>query len=363
MILLYILGTFAFINILYYFLFSRFAFSKNTPLAPSNAPISLLVCAKNEEKNLEENIPLWLAQIHPDFELVLINDASSDNTLEIMEEFQAKDSRIVIVNVENNEAFWGSKKYALTLGIKKAKHQHLVFTDADCAPASTEWLSKMNSYFKDNKQLILGYGGYQKKRSPLNALIRFETLLTATQYFAFAKVKMPYMGVGRNMAYTSTLFYEQKGFMSHMKIKSGDDDLFVNEAATTSNTSICIHPKAFTYSKPKTSWKSWFSQKRRHITSAEHYKGIHQFLLATYFIANVFFWGLSIAVLWGDFWKIGFIIIGIRILIQHIILGKAAYTLKEQNLIPFFLLLDGFLIVVQIVIFISNCISKPTQWE
>ncbi|MGK0386657.1 MAG: hypothetical protein ACI849_001275, partial [Patiriisocius sp.] len=159
------------------------------------------------------------------------------------------------------------------------------------------------------------------------------------------------------------LFYEQKGFMSHMKIKSGDDDLFVNEAATASNTSICIDPEAFTYSKPKTSWKSWFSQKRRHITSATHYKRIHQFLLATYFIANVFFWGLSIAALWSAFWKIGCIIIGIRILIQHVILGKAAYTLKEQNLIPFFLLLEGFLIAAQIVIFISNRFSKPTQWK
>lgn len=363
MMLLYILGAVTFISILYYVLFAKFAFRENTVLSTSKAPVSLIVCAKNESENLQQNIPYWLSQEQANFELILINDASIDNTLEVMETYQSKDDRIRIVNVENNEAFWGSKKYALTLGIKKATHHRLVFTDADCTPASNLWLAKLNANFEDKKHLVLGYGGYQKNPGLLNALIRFETLLTATQYFSYAKAGIPYMGVGRNLAYTSTLFYKQKGFMSHMNIKSGDDDLFVNEAASKNNTAICLEPDAFTYSKPKTSWRSWFTQKRRHISTATHYKKHHQFLLVSYFLSNVLFWGISIAAISSPFWKIASIIIGIRILVQYIILGKAAYKLKEQGLIPFFLVLEGFLFLTQIVIFISNSFSKPTQWK
>ena len=363
MVLLYILGVLTFINILYYALFSRFAYSKTEIKLASKTPVSLIVCAKNEADNLQKNIPHWLSQAHPNFELILINDASIDNTLEVMEAFQAKDHRIHIVNVANNEAFWGSKKYALTLGIKKATHHRLIFTDADCTPASNDWLSSMSAHFEGKKHLILGYGGYQKKSGILNALIRFETLLTATQYFSYAKIGIPYMGVGRNLAYSSSLFYEQKGFMSHMKIKSGDDDLFVNEAATKTNTALCLEPKGFTYSIPKTTWSSWFTQKRRHISTAAHYKKKHQFLLGVFYISNVSFWVLSILTLLSPYWIMASGIIGIRILLQHIILGKAAYTLKEQNLIPFLLFLEAFLFIMQFIIFISNRLSKPTQWK
>ena len=363
MVLLYILGAVTFINILYYVLFSRFAFSKTEAITHSKTPVSLIVCAKNEVENLEENIPHWLAQTHPNFELILINDASVDNSLQVMEAFQTKDSRIHIVNVENNEAFWGSKKYALTLGIKKATHHRLVFTDADCTPASNAWLTEMNAHFEGKKHLVLGYGGYQKKAGILNALIRFETLHTATQYFSYAKVGMPYMGVGRNLAYTNSLFYEKKGFMSHMKIKSGDDDLFVNEAATRMNTALCLEPNGFTYSKPKTTWSSWFTQKRRHISTATNYKKKHQFLLGLSFMTTVLFWTLSILTLLGPYWMIACGIIGFRILLQHIIFGKVAYRLKEQNLIPFLLFLEAFLFALHFVIFISNSFSKPTQWK
>lgn len=364
MVLLYVFGAVALINCVYYFFFSKLAFLKTSEkISLEKYHVSLIVCAKNEAENLEKNIPLWQQQHYPNFEIILINDASVDDTLEVMERFAKNDPRIQIVDVKNNEAFWANKKYALTLGIKRAKNTRLVFTDADCYPASAEWLAAMASKFSDEKQLVLGYGAYEKSPGFLNKMIRFETLMTAVQYFSYAKAGNPYMGVGRNLAYTSTLYYENKGFMSHIKIPSGDDDLFVNEAATSKNVAISIEPEAFTYSFPKKKKSKWLIQKKRHYSTAKLYKPKHRFLLGFFFVFNLLFWLLAPISLFTNYWAFGLGIAIIRIVFQYIVIGKAAKKLKEQDLVLLIPFYELFLMFTQLSIFISNSSEKNSRWK
>ena len=241
-LLFYIFVAIAAIQIIYYILFGVFAFAKiQRNKQQYDIPVSVIVCAKNEAENLEILIPELLQQSYKNFEIVLINDASSDETLDIMERFQKEHSNIKIVNVENNEAFWGNKKYALTLGIKAATHNYLLFTDADCKPVSKHWITEMSLHFSNEKKIIIGYGAYAKKKySFLNILIRFETVMAAMQAFSYAKIGIPYTAVGRNLAYHKDEFYGVNGFVNHMKVRSGDDDLFIKDAATRKNTAICL---------------------------------------------------------------------------------------------------------------------------
>lgn len=364
MFLLYFFAAIVVVNCLYYLFFLRFSFSKiNLPTTKNTFAVSVIVCAKNEAKNLSRNIPLLLAQNHPDFEIVLVNDASIDKTLDIMEAYAKKYPKITIVNVKNNEAFWGNKKYALTLGIKKAKHERLLFIDADCKPLSKDWITAMTSAFSEEKQLVLGYGAYAKSKGLLNKIIRFETLLTALQYFSFAKSGIPYMGVGRNLGYTKTLFFKNNGFMSHMDIRSGDDDLFVNEASTKKNTTLCFSENSFTISSPKKSFIHWFQQKRRHVTTASHYKSKHKFLLGLFFITNLLFWVGTFSVFFLFDWKIPLILIIFRMLLYYFSVGKSAFNLKEKDTIPLFPFLEIFLICTQLTIFIYNSINKRHHWK
>ncbi len=364
MVLLYALGTVALANCFYYLLFAKFSLHKDHRTKDLTKPsLSLIVCAKNEAENLLKHIPLWLAQEYPDFELILINDASVDDTLEVMEQFAERDSRIQIVNVKNNEAFWANKKYALTLGIKRAKNTQLIFTDADCSPASPEWLSLMSAHFSNKKHIVLGYGGYEKQPGLLNKMIRFETVMTAIQYFSYAKAGFPYMGVGRNLAYTSEVYYENNGFMGHIKVASGDDDLFVNEAATARNTAICTAPRAFTYSIPKKKRRNWIIQKKRHYSTAKLYKTKHKFLLGIHYTSILLFWILSIAVLFTEYWEIGVIVILFRILLQYVIIGKGARKLRENDIVALIPLYELFLIFIQMSIFISKRRENNPRWK
>ncbi len=352
-------------QLLYYFvIFGQFTFfEKNKKNISKLLPISILICAKNEAQNLRQNLPFICCQEHANFEIILVNDHSTDETLEVMNSIKTEFNKvaITIINLTNSKS---NKKNALTTGIERAKNNYLLLTDADCKPNSINWINEMSANFNNQKTIVLGYGAYQKiEKSWLNKLIRFETLLTAIQYFSYAKIGLPYMGVGRNIAYTKDNFNKTKGFSSHKNIKSGDDDLFVNEIATNKNTAICYSENSFTISKSHTNFKKWLQQKRRHISTATHYKSTHKVLLGLFYVSQFLFWFLAIVLL-----TIGFntntilLLILIRIGFQYIIFGLTAKKLDEKDLILSIPFLELFLIVIQMSIFIQNLISKPKHW-
>ena len=270
-----------------------------------------------------------------------------------------------LVKVENNEAFWGNKKFALTLGIKAASNEYLLFTDADCYPKSKDWIKEMSAQFTKEKTIVLGYGAYERiKGSFLNKIIRFETLLTATQYFSWAKLGKPYMGVGRNMAYKREEFFKTNGFIDHMKIRSGDDDLFINQAAKAKNTTISYSPESFTYSKPKTNFKDWFTQKRRHVATAKHYKSFDRMQLAIFYASQLLFILLPIVLLAFQYqWIVVTSLIGVRYLFAWISLGFAAGKLQEKDVMYWFPFIEIFIIFTQLNVFITNTFSKPVHWK
>ncbi|WP_115462106.1 glycosyltransferase [Winogradskyella aurantiaca] len=343
-----------------------YALKNTSDLKPGNTlPLSVIVCAKNEAQNLKTNIPLLLEQSYQNFELILVNDSSSDETLAIMEGFADINPNVKVVNVENVESFWGNKKYALTLGIKAATKSYLVFTDADCKPTSNRWLSHISGSFSKTKRIVLGYGSYQRyKGSLINALIRFETLLTAIQYFSYARIGLPYMGVGRNLAYHRDVFFENSGYMKHMDIMSGDDDLFVNSVATRTNVAIIDHPDSITVSKPKNNWKEWIAQKRRHVSTASYYKPIHQLVLGMFYTSQLMFILLSVLLLSFLFrWEIVLTLILFRFCLSILTYVKSASKLNEHGITFLLPVLEVTLIISQFFIFIANLISKPKHWN
>lgn len=371
----YIFLTVGAINIVYYLFFFIFAFAKANPHQHSAGikstssqllpPVSIIICAKNEQVNLKKNIPRILKQEYPAFEIILINDGSTDDTEEVMEALEKEYTNVNYVKVANNERFWGNKKYALTLGIKRAAHDILLFTDADCYPASKKWVQEMSTHFTAKKELVLGYGAYARKgNSLLNKLIRFETVMTAIQYFSYAMNGRPYMGVGRNLSYTTKLFYEQKGFISHMDVRSGDDDLFVNEAGTKKNIGLAFSPSSFTISEPKITYASWIAQKRRHITTASHYKTGDKFFLGLFYFSQISFMLLATVLLILQFsWQWVALAVCVRYLVAWIAVGASSYRLHERDIAWLFPFLELFLVFNQLSIFMTNRFSKPATWK
>ncbi|WP_237340635.1 glycosyltransferase [Wenyingzhuangia fucanilytica] len=352
----------------YTIVFNFFNFTKTSQKANNNIPVSVIVCAKNEAENLKNYLPYLINQKYDEFELVLINDRSYDETADIFETYEQQYDFVKVVTIQETDYFYGNKKYALTLGIKAAKHDCLLLTDADCQPNSEYWIQEMANQFTQNKEVVLGYGAYQDiPKSFINKMIRYETLMTALQYFSFAQIGIPYMGVGRNLMYSKTLFLKNKGFHQHIRVMSGDDDLLINQIANKQNTAICFDENAHTTSPPKLDRKSWTTQKRRHISTANLYKPLHKFLLGLYTFNRLLFWlVLPASLIYVDNTNYQLIIAGliaIKLISEYIVVGIAAKKLKEKGLVLFTPILDICLLFFQLYIFIYNNIHKPQKWS
>jgi len=238
----------------------------------SYPPVSLIICAKNEAPNLRQFLPLVLGQDYPEFQVVVVNDCSEDDSQEVLEQFQQQYPQLYVSTIKKDPIYTHGKKLAITLGIKAAKYEHLVFTDADCYPNSDQWLRKMAGHFSAEKSIVLGVSPYEKSKGLLGQMIAYETLQTAMSYISSALRHKTYMGVGRNMAYTKTLFYENKGFAGHTHLLSGDDDLFINKAATKENVAVEFSSEALVKSVASQDWKTYVQQKRRHLSTGQLYK-------------------------------------------------------------------------------------------
>lgn len=307
-------------------------------------PLSVVICAKNEEENLKQNLEFILNQDYPDFEVVLVNDCSSDDSEWVLKELKERYSHLNVVTLKEDARFKHGKKFAVTIGIKAAKNKLMVFTDADCKPQSDQWLSYMASSFQPGIEIVLGYSPYTKLSGFLNKFIRFETFHTALSYLSHALKCNAYMGVGRNMAYSEELFFKGKGFASHMHIPSGDDDLFVNQNATKTNTAINIHADAQVWSYPKKEYAAYSLQKTRHHGASKAYKGKHKWMLSLQVSSALVFY-ISLIVygfLYPQYWMYLVAAYVLRLIIQILIYKPAMKKLQVLDLLPLLPLLDIF---------------------
>ena len=361
-ILSFIFGAAVFIQLLYFLLiYRKLAFHKESHGKFMDS-VSVVVCGYNEAENWKRLIPLLIEQDYPRFEIVIVNDQSSDNTKFIFKEWEWH-PKIKVVTIDEHVKKGFGKKFALTLGIKAAQYDYLLLTDADCYPKDNQWISSMVKYFCTGKEIVLGYGGYEKQLGFLNKLVRFDTFHVALQYLSYALIGKSYMGVGRNLAYKKSLFFENKGFASHIHIPSGDDDLFIREVATSKNVDIAVHRSSQTLSEVKTSWSSWFRQKTRHLSTSGHYTISHKLLLGFWAFTQALFWTLGVVLIAYDINKITVVLLmSLRLLIQGFIYHRVMKRFEEQDLIWLFPLYEIAQLFFQLIFVFSNLFNHKKRW-
>lgn len=355
----------AFLLLLYYMVvFSRFAFHKHKKIKDYHQdPISIVITSCDQAHHLSRTLPALLTQQYNNYEVIVVSDNSHDETAQVVEDYQKQYGHLVFVDLNSSVTTIKGKKFPLSIGIKEAKHQLIVLTDANCMPASPYWLQNMAKHFVNGKQIVLGYCAYEKQKGLFNHLLRFDALQTAIQYFSYSLAKMTYMGRGQNLAYTKDLFMKQKGFASHNHISYGDDDIFIGKAATSKNVDIEYFSESFTVARPKVNFRRWFKEKKGYLSTRAFYKPGIRFLLGTYGLMNLLFFvflGLSI----GFSVKIMPLLIAtlsvfaFKTLCQYLVFGFSAAKLKEKDLIPHIFSFDILYTLISLFLYIAAIFSK-----
>jgi glycosyltransferase involved in cell wall biosynthesis len=353
------------VQLIYHWLvFARLAFYKEKEKSPIEKAVSVVIVARDEYHNLIHSLEPILNQDYPDFELVVVNDHSTDESTFYLQELAKVYPHLKVVQIDHSINFFSGKKFPLSIGIKSASHDTLLLTDADCLVTSKKWIASMQSAFQTKTQIVLGYAPYKSEAGFLNKLIRFDAFMGALHYLSFSLLHQPYMGVGRNLAYSKSMFYKNHGFINHYKINSGDDDLFINQVANKTNTAICIQPESFTYSVPKKSLGLWLKQKKRHLSTSGLYRMKHRLLLMFYPVSLFLFYALSLFFLIFKLWI--WVVLGLVALrlISFLFIQKSAlHKLKEQKLLLISPILEVLLYLIQGFVLTLNVFNKTNKWK
>ncbi|TAL69372.1 MAG: glycosyltransferase [Bacteroidetes bacterium] len=370
LILLVVLSIFALATAVQLFFYLYFYLAVHTyrpsPSKTKKEPVSVIICARNEAENLSNFLPAVLEQDYPDYEVIVVNDCSEDYSYDVLGKFLVQYPHLRISTINKDPKFTHNKKFAQFIGIKAAKNDILLFTDADCQPGSDKWLESITSHLDGEIAFVLGYGGYLREKGFLNKYIRYDSMTIAMQYMGMAIRGVPYMGVGRNLAYRRSVFFTNKGYGAHNHILSGDDDLFVNSNATGKNTKVEFRKGTHTRSVPSSGLKEWLTQKKRHLTTAPYYKLSDKLLLITEPLTRIFFYCTLIVLLsTGFLWPIALALFGFRFITQITVFALIQKRLNEPGIIIFSLFFDIFSPVINSIIFLSNILTRPgkNRWK
>ncbi len=327
-------------------------------------PVSVIICARDEAENLKKFLPFILAQEYPVFEVIVVNDGSTDETDIILRDMKLEYPHLRTTFVPAGATNLSTKKLALTLGVKAAQHDILLFTDADCMPEDKYWIARMARNFTPGIEFVLGYGAYLHQKSFVNKLITYDTLFVALQYLGYAKSGKPYMGVGRNMAFRKEVFFRHKGYASNLHLRSGDDDLMVNQAANKHNTRIEIAPDSITWSEPKKNFRLWYYQKERHLSVSTHYSFISRFRLGFEPLSRALFY-LTLIVLpfLANLITISaaLLLFLIRFSVQLLVVNRSAKHFNERRYNINLLLFDIILPLISLNLLLFGRMGKKSK--
>lgn len=345
LILISILGGLFFIQLLYYVIIYNKIHKHNLNVQNGKVefdatypPLSVIIFAKNESENIRKYLPGILEQDYPKFEVIVINDGSTDESEDTLSALEEKYSHLYHTFTPDTTRYVSRKKLALTLGIKASKYDWLVFTDANCQASSRNWLKLMARNFTPTTDIVLGYSDYEPSKKWFHKKVAFDNLFSAMRYLGYALMRKPYMGIGRNMAYRKEMFFKNKGFSSHLNLQKGDDDLFINEIATRNNTRVETSTDSIMRMQPIEYRKQWKEEKVSYMATSQYYHGIQKYMLGFETLSRLLFYATGIVLIVLGILSCQWILLGsacliylFRFIMQAVIINKTAKDFGEKR--------------------------------
>jgi glycosyltransferase involved in cell wall biosynthesis len=366
-LLFWLLVSFAVVTLVqliyFWLLFVRLAFYKKAFEETEEKPVSLVIIANNQYRDVNENLAAFLEQAHRRYEVVLVVDNSEDGTMELMDEFTKKYPHLRIVELTQSLNWFSGRKFPLSLGIKSAYSDLILLTNIDCRPASEQWITEMAAAMQPRKEIVLGYSSWRTK-SKINKWLRFTAFYDALLYLSMALNGIPFKGIGRNLSYTRELFYRHKGFSAHYTISAGDDELFVNKTATRRNVSVQISPGSRIDQVRPYSFRRWLISERNRLGIRRYFKAGHRLLIETYNLSLFLFFALlaTLLILKAPWISVA-AIFALRFISQLIIFGLIQKRLHEKSLLLLSPIFEIFLMFIDFFIRLHLLFSRQRKWQ
>lgn len=331
----------------------------------SKPAVSIIVCANNEVENLSMNLPKLLEQNYPSYEVIVVNDGSTEESCNLLKQLVKKYPNLHHTFLPREAKYTNRKKMCLNIGIKAAHNEQLIIVDADCEPESNAWLSYIMRNYTSEVDLVLGFSDFREKKGFLNKLIGYENLLSTMQFMGFALKGRVIKGNGHNISYKKSIVVKNKAVSSHLRLEYGDDDLLVQEISTAKNVRIEFSPDSVIHANRKISFKNYLYDKEKKLMTQEQYKKSLKALLYIDKISNLAYKIILIGLLSYSLVStdrllllITFSIFFIKATTHSIVVNKTAKILREKNFYLTSLLIEFIKPFISLYVLIKKSMSK-----
>ena len=339
-----IVGTLTIVQLLYNFIIYNAPHRRcvaerkgKLPQATSQPSLSVIITASDQEELLAKHLPHILEQDYPNFEVIVVDDNSADDTKELLERFSRQYPHLYTTYTSDSIRYISHKKLALTLGIKAAKNDWLVFIEPDCYPVSNQWLARLARHCTDTTDAVLGFSNYERKSGFASLCYMYDTLLHQVRMLGITLCGKGYMGIGRNMAYRRELFFTHKGYSRHLDLERGEDDLFINEHISARRITADINPESVVRCT-SASVHAWKTDKLLRLFIYRKMQGLGLRILKADTITRILLYiavavGIWVGVAQSGWWLVGasaaswLIYLGCRIFVLH----RTARDLGERK--------------------------------
>lgn len=329
-----------------------------------NGPgVSIIICSKDALLLLTKNLPKLKNQVYHKYEIIICDDFSTDGTRSYVDKWKNEWKEIFPISYHKVTKNKAGKKQAITEGMQIARHNWVLHTDADCTPVSVQWIKQMMISAKQDERntIVLGYSPYRWGKTYLSQWVHFEAWVTAVQYLSFAICGRPYMGVGRNMAYTKDLVTPEM-LEKYAHLASGDDDLTIMQIANKHNTTVCLDPQSFVLTDPPDNWKSYGQQKRRHYSTAGSYKMGTKALLAGYSLSQILFFLVGGALVYSSSYGWAIACYALRMVVLLPIAQRLIKTLDAKFSWRYFVLFDIVQAFYYLIFSFTVLLPQKNKW-
>ena len=298
-------------------------------------PVSVVLVAHNEGAFLKENLVYLLEQDYPDFEVVVVDYLSHDDTHFVLKLCKDNYPNLKVVNFKDDVNMFYGRKYPLSIGIRSAKNDVIVLTDVDSMPASLQWLRHVvQGYAKPRTNIVLGYAHLEAEKTVLGSLQRYDNIDYSASYLSRALRHHPVTATDRNLSYRRGFFFSKGAFISHYNEPDGAADMFVNQNATGRNTEVNLHPETFVKYKAPKKFIHWHQARQHRTATYRHHNAAQQMVGAASGIALLLFYGAVVALLaMGLFpWEILVGVVVLKFAMQILSFAQIEKSLGEKGL-------------------------------
>jgi len=329
-------------------------------LTEEKPPVSVIICARDQADVLFTNLPAFFDQNYPEFQIIVVNDASSDDTEHILQQYEDHEN-FYHTFVPKGVRSISARKMAMTIGIKAARYDYVLFTDASAIPRGTNWIASMMRHFDTGGAVVFGYTSYKEKKGISKRFVAYDNLFSAIQFMGFALRGKPFKACSANMAFRKELFFKNKGFSSHLFLQSGDDDLLISEMADKYNSRIDFDPDSqLIIDKDDVSYQ-WKEQTISHFSTSNRYKlSVRLLLFLESFTRSLFYavilYLLIVCLLEASYsWLLlTAVLFLIRYIVQLLVINKSAVQLSEPQFYISLPIVDFILPLIKLLIRLFN---------